>query len=159
MLASLARACVRHRWIVIGAWVALLVVISGISNAVGPDYRTDFVLPDSESKEVQELMEANNPERAGFSSQIVIQADQGVEDPQVQERLEALMAFAEEQEGVQVTSPYDSPQQISQDGTIAFAQLDVTDRPFQEVTDLGTTIEDFGEEQPAIQGSDRRVRR
>ena len=152
MLASLARACVRHRWIVIGAWVALLVVISGISNAVGPDYRTDFVLPDSESKEVQELMEANNPERAGFSSQIVIQADQGVEDPQVQERLEALMAFAAEQEGVQVTSPYDSPQQISQDGTIAFAQLDVTDRPFQEVTDLGTTIEDFGEEQPAIQG-------
>ena len=89
MLASLARACVRHRWIVIGAWVALLVVISGIANAVGPDYRTDFVLPDSESKEVQELMEANNPERAGFSSQIVIQADQGVDDPQVQERLEA----------------------------------------------------------------------
>ena len=39
---------------------------------------------------------------------------------------------------MQVTSPYDSPQQISQDGTIAFAQLDVTDRPFQEVTDLGT---------------------
>ena len=53
---------------------------------------------------------------------------------------------------MQVTSPYDNPQQISQDGTIAFAQLDVTDRPFQEVTDLGTTIEDFGEEQPAIQG-------
>ena len=77
MLASLARACVRHRWIVIGVWIALLVIISGISNAVGPDYRTDFVLPDSESKDVQDLLEANNPERAGFSSQIVIQADQG----------------------------------------------------------------------------------
>ena len=61
MLASLARACVRHRWIVIGAWVALLVVINGIAGAVGPDYRTDFVLPDSESKEVQDLLEANSP--------------------------------------------------------------------------------------------------
>ena len=125
MLARLARSCVRHKWIVIGAWVALLVVISGVSGAVGPDYRTDFTLPSSESKEVQDLLTANNPERAGFSSQIVIQADD-VNAPEVRAALTSIMDFAGEQEGVEVTSPYDNPQQISADGTIAFAQLDVT---------------------------------
>ena len=69
-LARMARACVRHRWIVIISWVALLFVINGISSAVGPDYRTDFTLPASETKEVQELLEANSPDRAGFTSQI-----------------------------------------------------------------------------------------
>ena len=67
-LEKIARACVRHRWIVIGAWVAALVVINGIAGAVGPDYRTDFTLPASETKEVQELLEANSPDRAGFTA-------------------------------------------------------------------------------------------
>ncbi len=66
-LERIGRACVRHRWIVIGAWVALLIVINGVAGAVGPDYRTDFTLPASETKEVQELLEANSPERAGFT--------------------------------------------------------------------------------------------
>ncbi|MGH9272459.1 MAG: MMPL family transporter, partial [Ilumatobacteraceae bacterium] len=154
MLASLARACVRHRWIVIGAWVALMVVINGIASAAGPDYRTDFVLPDSEAREVQDLLEANNPARAGFSSQIVIRADQGVDDPAVQAALQSLIDFSAQQEGVEVTSPFEpgGEQQISQTGTIAFAQLDVTDRGFEEVTELGNTIEEFGDAQPAVPG-------
>ena len=152
MLASLARACVRHRWIVLGVWVALMIVINGIASSVGPDYRTDFALPDSEAREVQDLLEANNPERAGFSSQLVIHADQGVDDPAVQAALQSLIDFSAEQEGVAVTSPYDNPQQISQSGTIAFAQLDVTDRGFEEVTDLGNTIEEFGAAQPQVPG-------
>ena len=63
---------------------------------------------------MQDLLEANNPKRAGFSSQIVVKAEQGVDDPAVQATLQALMDFAAEQEGVAVTSPYDNPQQISQ---------------------------------------------
>ena len=152
MLARLARSCVRHKWIAIGAWIALLVVVNAVAGAVGPDYRTDFTLPSSETKDVQELLEANNPERAGFSSQIVVQAEQGVDDPEVQAALQTLMDFAAEQEGVSVTSPFDSPQQVSQDGTIAFAQLDVEDRSFEEVTELGNDIEEFGAEQPAVEG-------
>jgi RND superfamily putative drug exporter len=152
MLARLARSCVRHKWIVMGVWLALLVVVNAVSGAVGPDYRTDFTLPSSETKDVQELLEANNPERAGFSSQIVVQADQGVDDPAVAAALQTLMDFAGEQEGVSITSPYDNPQQISEDGTIAFAQLDVEDRSFEEVTELGNEIEEFGAEQPAVEG-------
>ena len=135
MLARLARVCVRHRWIVIGTWLALLVGINAIAGAVGPDYRTDFTLPDSESKVVQDLLEANDPNRAGFISQIVAKADQGVDDPEVQATLEQIYDFSASQDGITVTSPYDNPQQVSADGTINFAQLDVADRGFEEVID------------------------
>jgi len=152
MFASLARACLRHRWIVIGVWVGLLVVINGIASSAGADWRTDFVLPDSESKDVQELLEANDPNRAGFAGQIVVRADQGINDPEVEAALTEILDFAAAQDGVSVTSPYDNPQQISQDGTIAYAQLDISDRGFEEITNLGTEIEDFGNDQASIEG-------
>jgi RND superfamily putative drug exporter len=82
----------------------------------------------------------------------VIKAEQGVEDPAVRDRLEQIMDFSAEQEGISVTSPYDNPQQVSPDGTIAFAQLDIADRGFEDVIDLGTAIEEFGTELPAVQG-------
>jgi RND superfamily putative drug exporter len=152
MLARLARTCVRHKWIVMGAWLAALVIINVIAGAAGPDYRTDFTLPSSETKDVQELLEQNDPNRAGFAAQIVIKADQGVTDPAVQQTLQQIMDFSAEQEGVSVTSPYDNPQQVSPDGTIAFAQLDIADRGFEDVIDLGAAIEDYGTELPAVQG-------
>jgi putative drug exporter of the RND superfamily len=152
MFTSLARACVRHRWIVIGVWLALLIGINAVAAGVGADWRTDFVLPDSESKDVQELLEANDPNRAGFAGQIVVRAEQGVDDPDVQSALNEIIAFAADQPGVTVTSPYDNPQQISEDGTIAYAQLDISDRGFQEIIDLGTEIEEFGDSRESVAG-------
>ncbi len=152
MFASLARVCVRHRWIVIGTWLALLIGINAIAAGVGADWRTDFVLPDSESKDVQELLEANDPNRAGFAGQIVVRAEQGVDDPEVEAALNEIIDFAAEQPGVTVTSPYDNPQQVSDDGTIAYAQLDISDRGFQEIIDLGTDIEEFGDSRESVAG-------
>jgi putative drug exporter of the RND superfamily len=152
-LAKIARACVRHRWIVIGAWVAALFVINGVAGAVGPDYRTDFSLPASETKEVQELLEANSPERAGFTSQIVFRAPQGVTDPEVQATMEELFTYIGGIEDITVTSPYDSPQQVSQDGTIAFAQVDIADtRTFTELNEIGDDIIEQGEELNTVDG-------
>src|SRR6478735_2024637 len=152
-LARLARTCVRHRWIVIIGWVAALFLINGISGAVGPDYRTDFTLPASETKEVQELLEANSPDRAGFTSQIVFRAPQGVDDPEVQATMEELFAYVTAFGDITVTSPYDQPQQISQTGNIAFAQLDIADtRTFTELTDIGNDIVDKGEELNTVDG-------
>ena len=152
-LARLARTCVRHRWIVIIGWVAALFLINGISGAVGPDYRTDFTLPASETKEVQELLEANSPDRAGFTSQIVFRAPQGVDDPEVQATMEELFAYVTAFGDITVTSPYDQPQQISQTGNIAFAQLDIADtRTFTELNDIGNAIVDKGEELNTVRG-------
>jgi len=151
MLARLARNCVRHRWIVIGAWVALLVVANAVAGAVGPDYKTSFTLPDSESQEVLDTLLAVDPNQS-LSGQIVFQAEQGVDDPAVVERMNSIFDFAVDQGNITLTSPYDNRQQISEDGAIAFAQLDVADIGFTEVQTLGGDIDDFGAEQPAIGG-------
>src|SRR4051794_17789995 len=101
MLARLARSCMRHKWITIGVWVALLVVINAISGAVGPEYKTDFKLPNSETKQVFDLLSANSPNDAGTSGQIVMKADQGfANDPAAQAALTRLTDFAARQPGV-----------------------------------------------------------
>jgi RND superfamily putative drug exporter len=147
MLAALARRCVRHRWIVIGAWVALLLGVNAVAGAVGPDYRTDFVLPDSESREVQELLEANSPDRAGFTSQVVFRSEGGFDDPEVREDIDALLEHIVSQGDITVTSFYDSPRQVSEDGTIAFAQVDIRDsRQFEELLTVGEDIMEYGDE-------------
>jgi RND superfamily putative drug exporter len=178
MLQRLARYCVRHRWIVIGSWIAILFVLNGIASSVGPDWRTEFVLPSGEARDVQDLLEANNPERAGFSASIVVKADQGIDDPAVKERLEQIMAFVPEADApdcseitdadeleqceadreaalsdddiITVTSPYDSPDLVSSrpgaEGQIAYAQLDISDRPFEDLTAVGEAIRDYGDE-------------
>jgi putative drug exporter of the RND superfamily len=153
MLASLARRCVRHRWIVIGAWLAILIGANAVAGAVGPDYRTDFVLPDSESREVQELLEANSPDRAGFTSQVVFQSADGFDDPALRAEIEGLLAHIVSQGDITVTSFYDSPQQVSDDGTIAFAQVDIRDsREFEELLTVGEDIMAYGDENVTTDG-------
>jgi RND superfamily putative drug exporter len=152
VVARLARVCIRHRWIVIGTWLALLVGINVIAGAIGPDYRTDFVLPDSESKEVQEQLEAADPNRAGFTAQIVARSESGFDDPEVRAVLEDIFAYVEEQGDITVTSPFGNAEQVSEDGTIAFAQLDIRDsRDFNQLTELGGEIIDYGDDANTVE--------
>jgi RND superfamily putative drug exporter len=76
MLSSIARFCVRRRRLVVfGLWIPLFFVVGALTGAAGGNFRTDFVLPESESREVQELLEAVNPTAAGFSAQIVFKSE------------------------------------------------------------------------------------
>lgn len=153
LLARLARGCVRHRWIVIGAWFALLVIVNMAAGAVGPDFRTDFSQPDSESKQVRVALEAANPDRAGFTAQIVARSERGFDDPQVRSTLENIYDYTTSKGDITLTSPYDSPKQISKDGAIAFAQLDIRDnRTFPELQDVGTEIIDYGNDLANVDG-------
>lgn len=137
----------------IGAWLALLIIVNMVAGAVGPDYRTDFTLPESESKQVQVALEAANPDRAGFTAQIVARTERGFDDPEVRSTLEKIYAHTTSKGDITVTSPYDSPQQISKDGTIAFAQLDIRDsRTFPELQDVGNEIVDYGDGLAGVEG-------
>src|SRR5262245_12187316 len=117
MLARLARTCLRHKWLTIGVWVALLVIVNGISGTIGPDYKTDFKLPNSETKQVFDLLQANSPNDAGTSGQIVMKVPQGyANDPAAQAEMKAIGDFAAQQPGVTVVLPDQNQQQISQNG-------------------------------------------
>lgn len=126
MLARLARfSARRRRLMVFGIWIPLLIGLGVASATLGSDFATEFDIPDSETSDVQALLEAASPQRAGFTGEIVFRADNGVTDPAVQEAMNTLFERVDALEEVSLASPYDAPTQISQSGTIAFAALDI----------------------------------
>ena len=158
MLQRLARTCFRRRWVVLGVWVAILFVLNMLANGViGSNFRTDFKLPDTESRTVFQLLEKANPDRSGTTSQIVFQDAAGVTTPEVQQAMQGLFDKVDQLKGVEVVSPYAEQaggprsRQITDDGTIAFAELNVSDRSQSQYTSLAKHIRDLGD-QVNIQG-------
>jgi RND superfamily putative drug exporter len=122
-----------------------------VAGAAGSAFSTDFTFPDSESAEVIEQLEAVSPEDAGFPGQIVFRAEQGVDDPEVRAAMENIFAEVGAMEGVNVTSPYDNPTQINRDGTIAFAQVNITDRDQTEFLDFAEAVQELDD--PITEGA------
>ena len=89
MLRRLASSSYRRRWIVLGAWVALLVGTTAISQAVGDAYSQKVELSGSDSQAAFDLLARVFPDRAGLTGDIVIKADAGLADPAVQRDLAA----------------------------------------------------------------------
>src|SRR5918995_7512183 len=133
MLKRLARTCYRRRWRVLAAWVVFLVAVSVISSTAGGVFRNEFSLAGSDSKEASDFLEERGfPSRAGFSGQIVFASDKGVENPNVRGAMEGLFARVERTvPRTDVVSPYQAGEarQISEDGRIAYAEVNLADRP------------------------------
>jgi RND superfamily putative drug exporter len=148
MLARLARFGVRRKWLMIfGIWLPLLIVVNGISGAVGTNYHTDFKLPASESKDAFDILEsAGQGGRGAGSAQIVFSVPTGVKDSAVEQTMTAFFDKIKTIPGLQVDSPYDPGQQaaISRDGTTAFAQLGYDVKSQKAALDLAKEIKDAG---------------
>ena len=126
MLARLARFSHRRRRLMVFAiWLPLTIALTAIGGRLG-DYNTDFSLPDSESKQVVDILKgAGLGERGGDTTQIVFTAPQGIDDPEVRQAMEAVFAGVAEVPGLVVTSPY-SPEGarfVSATQPIAFAEI------------------------------------
>jgi putative drug exporter of the RND superfamily len=120
-----------HRKTVIIGWIVALVGIGMISGSVGADFSEEFQLPDSDSKQALDLLEERFPAQSGEAAQIVFQADQGVESPAVEQKMEGVFTKVGGFPHVsEVASPYqgNGAAAVSDDGKIAYAtvQFDVT---------------------------------
>ena len=63
-------------------WLPLLIGISVVGGAIGSNYHTDFNLPNSDSKVVQDaLTKGGNKEDAGWTAQIVFTSPNGTAPP------------------------------------------------------------------------------
>lgn len=147
MLAALARFSVRHRRIMVfGIWIPLLVIVGLVSGKMGSNFSTQFELPKSEANDVQKLLEANSPNKAGFSGDIVFSSANGVNSDDVVAALTPFFDNVESLPGVTVVSPFSEAAQgqINQAGTTGFASLDVSLRSQSEIMSLSTQIQDMG---------------
>jgi RND superfamily putative drug exporter len=136
-LKSLARFCVRHRWYVLIAWVALFILINVVSHAEGSAYSNAFSLPGTNSTHAESLLQSGLPQQSGDVDQIVFQSRNGTvvtNEATIQRMLTRVAALPNV--GT-VTSPFCSgtfkateslpsgaclgTTQISRSGTIAYA--------------------------------------
>ena len=93
-----------------------------------------------------------DPDRAAFSASIVIKAEQGIDDPEVQERFEELMALADEAEGITVTSPYDKPNRSPPTARSPSPSSTLPTARSRSSSTTARTSSDAGDELPAIEG-------
>ncbi|MEY4176056.1 MAG: hypothetical protein RI900_3221 [Actinomycetota bacterium] len=150
MLVRLARFAYRHRRLMVfGIWLPLMVALTAAGGAVG-DYRTSFSLPESESKQVVDILtEAGQANRGGSTAQIVFTAPQGIADPEVEAAMEGLFAQVAELPGLTVISPYSEQgaRFVSPDPTkpIAFANVEYEQKGQAESLELAAQIKDIGD--------------
>ena len=134
MFARLGSWCHDRRRVVVLLWVAALLVLGGVSSAVGTDFRQDFEGVDVESQRGFELLQDHfKGEGSGLPGRIVFLAETGVDDPAVKAGMEALFAELDERDDVTITSPY-APEgafQVARQGPlagkIAFADVEMPD--------------------------------
>jgi RND superfamily putative drug exporter len=127
--------CHDRRKLVLGLWVGVLVVGFAVSGAVGNAFRDEFNLPDVESKTGFDILDDNfGGEGTGVVGTIVFQAQQGVEDPEVEAAMQALFDETAQLDDVtSVESPYSGQgaQQIAsqgpEQGRIAYANVEMPD--------------------------------
>jgi RND superfamily putative drug exporter len=151
---QLARWCFVHRRPVVAAWIAAVVLAGVAVGIVGSDFNGDPEAPESESRDGFQVLEEHfDGLGAGPSGSIVFQADQGVDDPEVQAAMEELFTATDRIQFVDVTSPY-SPQgfgQIAQQGElagkVAFARVELGEEVgYSDSGEIGVQILERAEE-------------
>jgi RND superfamily putative drug exporter len=124
---TFARWCLRHRKLVVGSWLGVLVGLVLVANAVGNSYSNDFQLPSTESTRAINLLKQSFPAQSGETDQIVVHVTHGtVDDPAVRRRLTGVFTRVARLPHVASLASFYDPAgagQVSRDGRTAFATL------------------------------------
>jgi RND superfamily putative drug exporter len=139
----------RRRRVVLGAWIVLLIGTFALSSAIGGAFKTEFRLPGTESQAAFDLLAKSSFRDRQVLAQIVFHDADGVKSPEVQAAMEEFFGKIEAAiPGVNITSPYtaEGAAQVSRNGQIAFAQVNLSDRSAEALVDDGKTIRNLGDE-------------
>ena len=146
LLGRLGGFCARHRWIVLGVW--LLVVVAHILalRAFGDTTRNDLSLPGTDSQAATDLLASEFPPQQNGASPIVFHISTGKITDSANEAAvtKSVAAILKVPHVVSAPDPTANPQAglVSQDGRTAFSSVlldvgsgDLTDEQAQTVVD------------------------
>ena len=79
---TVAEACARMRFVVLGLWLATTIGLTVLAGAVGGETEDDYSLPGSESERASAILrEGGFSFGGGTQAQVVLQRDGGLDDP------------------------------------------------------------------------------
>lgn len=125
VLESIGRWCARKHWVVIVAWLVLLVGLALARGAAGGEFVNDYTVPGSQSSEGIDLLKKDFPQQSGNAGQIVFHAKNGTVSDQTAAVNTSMANLAKLDHVISTVSPFavaNSPQ-VSKDGTIAYGTV------------------------------------
>jgi uncharacterized membrane protein YdfJ with MMPL/SSD domain len=140
--------CARKPWVVIGAWIVLLVVVLGAVHQFGKLTSNDLSLPGTGSQEAKDLLQDRFPPQQNGANPIVFHVSKGKLTDQANKKAinQSVKAISKVHHVYSVTNPLSSSGQtaglLSKDKRTAFAPVlmnvsnsDLTEELSQEVVD------------------------
>ena len=138
-LARLAGACARRPWRVVGGWLAVLVVLIGLNAAFHGKLINDFKIPGSDTQKATDLIDAKFGGQKGAALRVVVAAPPGqrVDTPARKAAIDKMLAAgktgqhtlnSDPKDSADITSPFKDSNDLSNDGRVAFfdVQFDQT---------------------------------
>ncbi len=138
-LYRLGRSCYLHHRRVVGAWLAVLVVMVGLAVMAGGRYNDDFTIPGAPAQMALDRLRLTFPAAAAQSATAVVVVPQGhkVSDPAIKKEIEAAVTSLGKVAGVStVTSPWNEHISglVSDDGRAALIDIQLTAQTFADIT-------------------------
>ncbi|HEX5994379.1 MAG TPA: MMPL family transporter [Jiangellales bacterium] len=121
-LSRLAALCYRRRLPVLLGWIVVAATAVFLAAQYGGPSADDFSTTATQSGTAQHLMEQHFPDFSTDAITLAAKADATVDDPAVRNRVRRVVDLLAASEHVaRVTSPYDTPGQVSNDRHTAYA--------------------------------------
>jgi RND superfamily putative drug exporter len=141
---GLARWCIAHRRRVVLAWIAVAVLVTVASHAVGPNYVTVYSLPGTQSQLAHNLLTKDFAAQSGDADAIVFHVSRGtIDSPAVRAAITPLIARVGALPHVTgVVSPYSAQgaAQVSSSHTTGFATVNYDEPANQLPTKAGAPL-------------------
>jgi RND superfamily putative drug exporter len=125
-LARLADIAYRRRGLTVLGWIAVLIVIFPVSNALKGKFHADYATPGSDSRIASTLIEQRFGGFSGSTVDVVWRAEGGANSPTTKRRVAGFLAQTSMLNGV----GRPGPTRVSPDGKIAATSLELTRQPW-----------------------------
>lgn len=161
-LAGWTRACARHPWRVVGAWVAIVIALILAVGAFGGELQDEFEIPGSDTQRATDLIEKEFASEQGGVLNLVFAAPEGerLDTPARKAAIEQAIAelktpeFAptEDEAGLESVGDPFSEETLSESGRIAYAEAQFDRVIFEEDREAVVAVQDAVREAVAPAG-------
>ncbi len=150
LLYALGRFCVRHRIVVVVAWLVVVVAIAVLARSVGEQTSDNLTLPGTDSDNATQILSAQFPEQANGTVPMTLQvpAGQKLTDDRFEQAIDGVVsAYSKDAAIDKAVSPLSSSgsAQLTKDGTIGYISLTLKDSPSELSKDEAQRIIDVAD--------------